>query len=79
MLSDGQIAARLSKLDHVKTIALNVVNTIVSVEHDTVRVRSERTGNDRRIRFSEIRAWRRRGSNGRVRRALARAVGLDGA
>lgn len=53
-VTDSSMFAALSKLRQVETVTLRVVNKIVKVECDCVWVRSERTGNDRRISFDEL-------------------------
>ncbi len=78
-MQDSEIAAKLAKLPTVRTVVRGVVNEIRDVEAHAVVVRSELTGRDRRVPYSGIRGWKQRGSNGRIRRALARAVGLPGA
>jgi hypothetical protein len=75
-VTDSTMQATLSKMSEVETVSLRVVNKIRRVEPSSVWVRSERTGNDRKITFESIRNWSRGRQNSRVRLALAVALGL---
>jgi hypothetical protein len=77
-MQNAEIRTRPAKCKRVTTISFGVVNEIVSVGTDAVWVRSERTGDDRRITFNGIRNWDRGRHDSRVRLALARKLGLAG-
>ena len=75
-VSNESMAAKLRALDYVETVSLRIKSRIRRVDTDRVCVRSERTDNDRVITFESIRNWSKGRGNGRVRLALAVALGL---
>ena len=54
-MNDDEMARRLSFIRELVTPVQEVTNQVVSVDADSVTVRSERTGMDRTIPFEDIR------------------------
>ena len=74
-MTDAEIESRLQGLKEIRTLDQDVKNEIVRVESDRVVVRSSRTGNDRPIRYSTLRA-KKRPPNSRIVKALVTMLGM---